>query len=150
MKIAILGARGTGKSLLTQALNLQASSTPVKEPPWVCFDNPSFEPRPLYEVTLLMGLDLDPSTHIGADIQVEDNDLRCRLEAQGIPYTVVYGTGQSRVACALQIIEYHHRKSGASSDQLHTTWQWTCEKCSDAGCEHRMFSALVNKDSVQV
>jgi hypothetical protein len=31
-----------------------------------------------------------------------------------------------------------------------SAWRWSCEKCSDSDCEHRLFSELMASDSMRV
>jgi nicotinamide riboside kinase len=100
-----------------------------------------------YDLTLVTGLDLewlpDGIQRDGPHARhMVDNRLREVLQQHAIPYTVVYGHGALRAANAVQAV---HRCAKAPS--LTTTgasaWQWNCETCSDAHCEHRLFSDLL-------
>ena len=102
-----------------------------------------------YDVTLLTGLDLP---WVADGLQREgplardrvDAQLRNLLTAGGISFRVVYGEGETRVANALAAIGSAPRTLGdpiASETQSRPRrWQWNCDKCSDPGCEHRLFT----------
>lgn len=107
-----------------------------------------------FDLTLVMGLDLpwvaDGVQRDGPVVRAQvDARLRQVLDAHAVTYAVVYGTGHSRTECALQAIAHHRRLSTSSSGSPASNWQWNCEKCSDAGCEHQLFSALLKADSVR-
>jgi len=97
-----------------------------------------------YGLTLMTGLDIawvadglqrDSETMR----QAVNQRLRTVLAEQRIAYATVYGQGTARTECALQAIAY--KTAGARSGS-ESKWQWNCEKCSDADCEHRLFSRL--------
>jgi len=98
-----------------------------------------------YALTLLTGLDI---AWVADGIQRDSEsirkaaDLRLRevLGQHQIPFTTIYGLGTARTDSALQAIAYQTAgpRTGPQSD-----WKWTCDKCSDADCEHRMFSRLL-------
>ncbi len=168
MKIAIVGAPRTGKTTLVQALQLAppvggtipAPSTVVEglalvDAVWqdLLLQDPSLyaaavEQHRNYDLTLLTGLDLPaaPSGEYKPTAAQCDARLRQVLNSHGIAYAVVYGTGPSRTDSAMQAIAYH-RQSASSARSRHpaSAWQWSCEACSDADCEHRLFTALVNE-----
>lgn len=177
MKIAILGAECTGKTqlkqTLTQALVKGFEDTPpenvlIADGPAlmaavyrdVLFNDVSLYSAALdqhrsYDLTLLMGLDLpwvanDGARRNGAHAQKPvDACLRAILEANAVPYAMVYGTGAHRTECALQAITHHMKRPSNTQLRTPSRWQWSCEKCSDAGCEHRIFSNLLHGDSVR-
>jgi len=156
MKIAVMGAAGTGKSSLVTALRL-ALSTDI-ELAVACSVTESAAPEQAdhFDLILLMGLDLPPhaTTHDSRNAlppAQRDADLRQLLNQTARAYTVVYGSGQARTDCALQAIDYHRRRTAAQPAAASTGWHWNCENCSDAACENRLFSSLVKKtgDSVR-
>ena len=107
-----------------------------------------------YDLTLVTGLDLpwapDGVQRDGPQSQSRvDARLREVLQANRLDYTVVYGYGLDRSDCALQTI-LHHTKKAPNSPIKPSAWRWNCEKCSDSDCEHRHFSALMERDSVRV
>lgn len=106
-----------------------------------------------FDLTLVMGLDLpwvgDGIQRDGPHIQGQiDARLRAVLETHSVVYTVVYGAGPRRLECALQAISHQHAESVAPAGRTASRWQWSCEKCSDAGYEHQLFSALL-RDSAR-
>lgn len=108
-----------------------------------------------YDITLVMGLDLPwvPDGLHRASVQVRDAVdacLRAELVRAGLAYRVIYGTGPQRLAHALAAANVAPQASG---DALPDTgsravaeagkWVWSCEKCSDPECEHRLFSRML-------
>jgi nicotinamide riboside kinase len=175
MKIALLVAPGTGKTWLAQALQaalrtrghsaqvLASSERAVTACDYAIADatalvaavqhdialqDTSFLPGAVaaqakFDLTLLMGLDL-LQDHSGIQQQV-DARLRKVLQAHGLRYSVVYGKGDQRLACALAAIEQWESPSSWDLGEGQPRWQWVCDKCSDAQCEHQLFSALLGK-----
>jgi nicotinamide riboside kinase len=97
----------------------------------------------IYQHTLVTGLDLPwhadgiqrdgPATRARIDAR-----LREVLQREGLAFSMVYGQGLQRLAGALAVLE-----PGASTvPQARSNWRWLCDKCSDADCEHRLFSDL--------
>lgn len=177
MNIAIVGAQGTGKSALARALHnvdrpdgmpdgfnaTEAHALQQAVSHDLRFQDPSHYPQSLehhrnYGLTLVMGLDLpfaSPPALSVEDLPPARFDARLRqvLNGHGVQFTVVYGRGQDRTDCALQAITHHTRRTQSRPPRTphagHTVWQWNCETCSDAACEHLMFSALLKKPSVR-
>ncbi len=107
----------------------------------------ALEQHRCFDLTLLTGLDLvwkpDGVQRDGPHSQAPvDARLRQVLDAHAIAYAVVYGTGSERTQCALQAI-HQHLQMPRQGSPTEPAWQWSCEKCSDAVCEHRLFSRLV-------
>lgn len=99
-----------------------------------------------FKLVFLMGMDL----HWRADgIQRDgllmrqrvNNRLRQVLDEQSIEYTVMYGTGSARTDVAMQVIENHLNKPRLAPATPSGPWAWHCDKCSDAQCEHRIFTS---------
>ncbi len=98
-----------------------------------------------YDITLLAGLDL-PHTNTERHHAI-DARLREILQTHDLRYSVVYGTGRQRTASALLAID---QWSGLGTvDQAHepSRWQWVCDKCSDAHCEHQLFTSLLGREA---
>lgn len=156
MKIAVLGAPGTGKTSLVTALRLAMLSDANPALACTISESDALKRANHYDLILLMGLDLPPQAQIGNSNSTSatarmDAQLRQLLHQTAVPYTVVYGSGQARTDCALQAIEYHRRRTSARTAPKATAWHWACENCSDAACERSLFSALVKNagDSVR-
>lgn len=104
----------------------------------------------LYDVTLLTGMDLpwvsDGLQRDGPHVREPvDAAVRHMLGVAGLPYQVVYGTGEQRLENALYCIG---RQAPSWAKQLErrepaTRWSGPCETCGDGDCEHRLFTSLV-------
>jgi HTH-type transcriptional repressor of NAD biosynthesis genes len=114
----------------------------------VLFQDPSLYPfalshQRIYQHTLVAGLDLpwqaDGILRDGPAMRERiDARLREVLQREGLAFSMVYGQGPQRLAGALAVLE-----PGASTiPQARSNWRWLCDKCSDADCEHRLFSDL--------
>jgi len=114
----------------------------------VLFQDPSLFPfalnhQRIYQHTLVTGLDLpwqaDGIQRDGPDMRARiDARLREVLQQEGLAFNLVYGQGKARLASALAAIE----PSPAALPGAKGAWRWLCDKCSDADCEHRLFSDL--------
>lgn len=96
-----------------------------------------------YDRVLLTGLDLpwvpdglhrSPATRDSVDAQ-----LRELLAREALAYRVVYGRGPQRLANALAAIDTQLAPELPAGNRR----AWSCEKCSDPECEHRLFTRLV-------
>lgn len=143
MRIAVVGAPGTGTEQLLQDLPSALNQTDLPE---ACDLSAASHDLSAFDLTLLCGLDATDTTP-----NVRDSDARLRqaLQAQRLSYAVVYGgDAAQRVQCAVQAIAHAQRAARQLPTDL-PQWQWQCEKCSDAACEHRLFSSLLASGSVR-
>ena len=97
-----------------------------------------------FDLTLVTGMDLpwvaDGLQRDGADSQAPiDQRLRQVLVQHSLPFHVVYGVGAQRTHSALRLLQRRLGTLPPSPDQA----PWTCDKCSDPGCEHRLFTGLI-------
>ena len=102
-----------------------------------------------YDATLVTGLDLpwvaDGLQRDGPHVREPvDALVREALARANVPYRVVYGSGEERLRNALAAIDAlagnaDHPQSDAAP------WVWTCDKCSDPECEHRLFTGLLRR-----
>jgi len=114
----------------------------------VLFQDPSLYPfalshQRIYQHTLVAGLDLpwqaDGIQRDGPDMRARvDARLREVLQREGVAFSLVYGQGRARLAGALAVWE----PGASTAPQVRGRWRWQCDKCSDADCEHRLFSDL--------
>lgn len=100
------------------------------------------ERQRLYDLTLVTGLDIpwvaDDLHREGPHVREPvDALVRQQLAKAGVPYRVVYGSGEERLRNALAAIDSSLAPAKARE------WNWSCEKCSDPECEHRLFSRLL-------
>ncbi len=99
-----------------------------------------------YDLTLLTGLDIPwvaDGLHRDGPHAREPVDalVREHLAKAGVPYRVVYGSGEDRVRNALApVLELLGERPASGDDEKR--WNWVCEKCSDPECEHRLFTGL--------
>jgi nicotinamide riboside kinase len=98
-----------------------------------------------YDITLVTGLDLpwvaDGLQRDGPHVREPvDALVREGLAKAGVPYRVVYGQGDERLRNALAAIEASAPEENAKPER---PWTWSCDKCSDPDCEHRLFRRLL-------
>lgn len=109
-----------------------------------------------YAITMLTALDLpwvaDGLQRDGPHVREPvDALVRGALTGAGLPYAVVHGSGARRLDNAWNVI--NRAAQTADSPDLaraatpEGSWRWSCEKCSDPACEHRLFTDLVARRS---
>lgn len=127
MRIAILGAPGSGKTRLAQELRLHLPQLHVSDdPPHTELASGHFD------LILLTGLDLPGCA---SDVQRNaDTALRASLQQAGLTYGVIYGQGAQRLRQSLRLI--------TPQDEPPPRWTGVCEKCADPDCEYRLFTGL--------
>ena len=97
------------------------------------------------DLTLVTALDLpwqaDGLQRDGPQVRVPvDERVRASLQRAGVAYSVVSGTGSSRLAAALSAAR-HAMQAASAEDELRAAaprWQWHCERCGDADCERHL------------
>lgn len=104
----------------------------------------------VYDITLLTGLDVpwvsDGLQRDGPHVREPvDQRVRHMLGLAGLPYQVVYGTGEQRLENALFSIarQAPHLAKQLERPQPPTRWSGPCDNCGDGDCEHRLFTNLV-------
>ena len=116
----------------------------------------------LYDMNLLTGLDLpwvaDGLQRDGPQAREPvDTLLRQALQQASLPHKVVYGSGDERVQNALLALGWASDRASADASggvlRVRQDSQyglnrgrtaWVCENCSDADCEHTLFSRLMS------
>ncbi len=149
-QITIAKAQAVTAEQVTDGDYLLADTSPLMTAIYsdVLFQDTSLYPfalhhQRIYQHTLVAGLDLpwqaDGFQRDGVVIRERiDARLRDLLQQEGMAFSIVYGKGPKRLASALAVLE-----PGASANaQKGGAWRWLCDKCSDASCEHRLFSDL--------
>jgi nicotinamide riboside kinase len=96
-----------------------------------------------YDITLLTGLDLpwvaDGLQRDGPHVREPvDALIREALAKADVAYRVVYGQGADRLRNALAAIDAGAPVADAAQGR---PWTWSCDKCSDPECEHRLFTS---------
>jgi hypothetical protein len=143
-RIAVLGAPGTGAA----ELHAQLCTALATHPEFLL--SADVQPTGAHDFALLMGL--DPG-HANFSTQAQqDNALREQLQALGLPYRVVYGAGparlvNARLALGLPALDADAQKTRekAQFDLNRGRTPWSCEKCSDPDCEHKLFTGLLQR-----
>jgi nicotinamide riboside kinase len=103
-----------------------------------------------YDLTLVTGLDVPwvadglqrDATH---PREAVDAMLRELLARAGVSYRVVYGAGDDRLRNALAALPHGLARRPAPPAPARGGWQWSCGKCSDPDCEHRLFTSLARR-----
>lgn len=145
--VAILGAQGSGKSWLAQALT-QALLASGQLDNWLISESPEPTSHPGPEaITLLMGLDLPG---LGPEQRGADQGLRQALADSRTPFSVVYGKGVDRLNNALLALDLPCVTDTGGLDRTSAQFKinrgrdlWQCNECSDPGCEHKLFTGLL-------
>ncbi len=116
------------------------------------FEDPTLLPAALdwqrgCDATLVAGMDLPwtaDGLRDGPQAQAPfDGLLRQVLRDAGIGFQVVYGSGEARLRNALDAIAPLLPEVARPAPRgPQRPWQWRCDTCSDADCEHRLFTRL--------
>jgi HTH-type transcriptional regulator, transcriptional repressor of NAD biosynthesis genes len=107
-----------------------------------------------FDHSLLLGLDLAPSASARQPQNIHERRrmdclLRRSLTQAGVPFQVIYGNGNERLAQALTALtawqspEAKLETAAAQTPSPRQPWVWACDKCSDPVCEHRLLSDLL-------
>jgi nicotinamide riboside kinase len=111
----------------------------------------------LFDTTLVTGLDLPwvadglqrDGPHVRGPV---DTMVRQALDRHGLRYRVVYGQGHQRLNNALLALGLPGEDEAAWRTRENAQYAlnegrtpWLCEKCSDADCEHRLFTGLLQR-----
>ena len=147
LKIVLLGAPGTGAQDLADALAVHLATTPSPTPVTLTVLAHFSALERTASMALLMGLDLPCPPDQQPAQQAADAQLRAALNAAGVAYRVVYGTGPARLASALRALGAvlgmpESDALQANESRAARLRAYGCEKCSDPVCEHRLFTAL--------
>jgi hypothetical protein len=70
-----------------------------------------------------------------------DAQIRDALERARIPYRMIYGRGGERSRNALAAVGSAPPEDSRAHGSARR-WTWSCDKCSDPDCEHRLFTGL--------
>lgn len=169
MKIAVMGAPGSGTAQLATGLAAHFQSHPAPAfrawieacPPLLAAlcdpQKPVNDQRieaallahGVFDLTLVCGLDSAPGTHphraiSGTSPEALDTALRSLLTLNKMAFAVVYGEGRAQLASALRAISAsQHHKAQAGQDKPAGHWHWSCENCSDPACERAVFTGLL-------
>ena len=143
--IVLIGADDSGKARLAEALAQRLSQRGIAA---------SLVVEPVLEGSFDVGT---LEAHRGALILLiapasptpVDDMLRKALMDAKLSFAVVHGEGAEQLANAWNAINVAADADAGrpAAPEGAPAWSWTCEKCSDPACEHRLFSDLVARRS---
>jgi nicotinamide riboside kinase len=99
-------------------------------------------------ITLLTALDIawqaDGHQRDGPHVREPvDALLRTALLKTTLPFAVVSGSGEKRLASALLAVRHALAESLSEDDaRANPPWQWVCERCGDANCERHLLPRI--------
>jgi len=89
----------------------------------------------------------DGLQRVGPEVRdAVDAQIREALARARIPYRMVYGSGDERLRNALVAIDSASPEDERANGSARR-WTWSCDKCSDPECEHRLFSLLLDREA---
>ena len=144
LNIAVTGALASGTNQLASALQQTFANGLADEAPVFVMLAPAWDIRlethQLFDLTLICGLEPAPNDPSKVANEALDAALRSGLQQKGLPFAVVYGQNRERLASALRAIAALKNTINKAGRQDQSEWRWTCDNCSDPGCEHRLFT----------
>lgn len=109
---------------------------------------PAIEAHRICDLTLLTALDIpwqaDGHQRDGPHVREPvDSLVRAALHRARLSYAVVAGTGDKRLAAALQAVR-HGLDTPSKEDEgrANPPWHWVCERCGDVDCERHFLPKL--------
>ena len=152
--IFLLGAASTA-SALASAIEEAGLRSGRQIRVSICSGPPGPSLPPAGGLIYLMGIDaiprmaVDDQAHEQAAMQI----TRQALHASGLPYQVLYGSKDDRLAQVMQLLRTPDGMALQEPPKAQRGWTWSCDKCSDPECEHRLLSDLIanrgRQDGVQ-
>jgi len=100
------------------------------------------------DLTLLTALDIpwqaDGYQRDGPHVREPvDALIRSALHQARLPYAVVAGTGDKRLATALQAVRHAlDTPSKEDESRANPPWHWVCDRCGDTDCERHFLPKL--------
>jgi hypothetical protein len=137
--IALLGAAHSGRHALADALASRLQSTGLRVE--VIEDAAALAALQNPPLVLLLA----PRDSAG---EAQDLQWRERLMRDGIGFSVLHGDEEARLDaawCLIQALRGHPPIPAPVTRGVGgQRWSWTCDKCSDPACEHRLFQDLLS------
>ncbi len=147
--IAVLGAPGTGAAALVAAVRKHAAWPAARMRLVLVEPDPGDEPAALQVLresgctqAWLMGMDVLPAGEARRQ-EAHDAALRGLLQALGWGHQVFYGNVDARLRHALLLGGAAMPERFPPPGNARPALAWSCEKCSDPECEHRLFQRLL-------
>ncbi len=150
LRVAVLGAGRDGSNSHSQALVLGLYKAVQAQAQ--AFDIFSIDPlntnsfaqlkTQTWDAILLLGLE-----QASALEEAKDLAIRSELLQLGLSFNVVYGAFGERLNNALHTLAQltPELTNALLRPEPPVRWSGPCEVCSDAECEHRMFTALLQR-----
>ena len=156
LKVALLGAHADAAWRLADRLILALAESAI-EARVVAFDAAAASAMtesdpPCFDAIFLMGL--RSSDKAALSQRAADELMRAALRQTGTGYQVIYGSDEESLAQVMRAIEKLKVASpipaAPSKQNLRghggvAGWVWSCDKCSDPQCEHRLLTTLLEQ-----
>ena len=173
MKVALLGAAGTGKTSLARALTLALASSSAAPDDWQISDECPLQ-RPLHaQANAHPALDLNPALKLDTPEWMQALEVQRRFDHTML-LALDVGPANANSAGAAQRLRMDAllrqtlvqsqisfqviyglgedrlaqalsalKRGPAVREARRKPWIWACDKCSDPACEHRLLSDLL-------
>jgi hypothetical protein len=147
LKIALLGAHGSGASSLARHLSTALDERGIQAQIVIAQAITPDMRIPDFALVFLLGLGRSAAANAPA-LPMADASIRAALQNTQTPYRVIYGSDAQRLAQVLMAVD---AISPADADDAtepdaacHTSVApWSCEHCSDPACERKLLTDLV-------
>ncbi|HQS30231.1 hypothetical protein [Polaromonas sp.] len=147
LKIALLGAHGSGASSLARHLSTALDERGIQAQIVLARAITPDMRMPDFSLVFLLGLGR-PAAASGPALPMADASIRAALQHTQTPYRVIYGSDAQRLAQVLMAVD---AISPADADDptepdaaRHTSAAtWSCEHCSDPACERKLLTDLL-------
>ena len=150
MRVAILGASASTRQTLAAALqqllpelHINANCALMRQAEAHAADS---APWPVHSATkhrqdFALSLLLPPESAHPSNAELR---LREWLLQHALPFACVFGSAAQQSANARAAIA-HQIAARSAAPEHGSDWHWNCENCSDAACERRLFSTLLQR-----
>ena len=148
LKIALLGACGSGTSKLARRLSAALAAGRIRADLVVAETiTPDAKIRDC-QLVFLMGLG-SASAATARTQRLADELIRAALLQTQTPYCVIYGSEEQRLAQVLQAVHQisalaaHCPPQKPDAAPNTSALPWSCDHCSDPACERRLLTDLL-------
>lgn len=147
LKIALLGAHGSGASSLARHLGTALDERGIQAQIVIAQAITPDMRIPEFSLVFLLGLGRPAATSAPA-LQGADASIRAALQNTQTPYRVIYGSDAQRLAQVLMAVDAISPADADGSTMPDaarhaSTATWSCEHCSDPACERKLLTDLL-------